>query len=59
MVSKLIGTNETLGAFPDQSGHFGTYGGRFVSETLMAALDELSAAYDLLQMDPALSLIHI
>ena len=53
MVSKLTGTNETLGAFPDQSGHFGTYGGRFVSETLMAALDELSAAYDLLQMDPA------
>lgn len=53
MVSKLIGTNETLGAFPDQSGHFGTYGGRFVSETLMAALDELSAAYELLQTDPA------
>ena len=28
-------------AFPDQNGHFGRFGGRFVSETLMAALDEL------------------
>ena len=26
---------------PDQLGNFGPYGGRFVSETLMAALDEL------------------
>ena len=32
-------------AFPDAAGHFGPYGGRFVSETLMEALDELTAAY--------------
>ena len=31
---------------PDQSGHFGTYGGRFVAETLMAPLLELTAAYE-------------
>jgi tryptophan synthase beta chain len=30
---------------PDERGHFGTYGGRFVSETLMQALDELRDAY--------------
>ena len=32
-------------AMPDERGHFGPYGGRFVSETLIAALDELQAAY--------------
>ncbi|UCB56393.1 MAG: tryptophan synthase subunit beta [Thiotrichales bacterium] len=32
-------------AMPDERGHFGIYGGRFVSETLMQALDELSDAY--------------
>jgi tryptophan synthase beta chain len=30
---------------PDERGHFGTYGGRFVAETLMRPLDELNAAY--------------
>ena len=30
---------------PDERGHFGPYGGRFVAETLIAALDELEAAY--------------
>ena len=30
---------------PDASGHFGPYGGRFVSETLIAALDELVSEY--------------
>lgn len=38
-------------AFPDQRGHFGKYGGRFVSETLMAALDELAAVYEQLKDD--------
>ena len=31
---------------PDERGHFGIYGGRFVSETLMQALDELRDAYE-------------
>ena len=31
--------------FPDSLGHWGTYGGRFVPETLMAPLEELTAAY--------------
>jgi len=30
---------------PDAKGHFGIYGGRFVAETLVHALDELEAAY--------------
>jgi tryptophan synthase beta chain len=33
------------GLLPDASGHFGRYGGRFVPEALVAALDELDAAY--------------
>lgn len=39
-------------AVPDADGHFGFYGGRFVSETLMAALDELEASYNKLRKDP-------
>ena len=31
--------------FPDASGHFGPYGGLFVSETLIGALTELREAY--------------
>jgi|TARA_R110001583_G_scaffold49441_1_gene154843 tryptophan synthase beta chain len=38
--------------FPDASGHFGPYGGRFVSETLIFALDELAEAYQRLRKDP-------
>ena len=30
---------------PDETGHFGPYGGRFVPEALVAALDELAAAH--------------
>ena len=32
-------------AYPDENGHFGPYGGKFVPETLMPALDELEEAY--------------
>jgi tryptophan synthase beta chain len=31
---------------PDNRGYFGNYGGRFVPETLVPALDELTAAYE-------------
>ena len=31
---------------PDPSGRFGDYGGRYVPEALIAALDELTAAYE-------------
>ncbi|MCP5560869.1 MAG: tryptophan synthase subunit beta [Verrucomicrobiaceae bacterium] len=42
-----------LPTMPDQHGHFGRYGGMFVPETLMAALNELSAEYDKARKDPA------
>ncbi len=38
---------------PDETGHFGPYGGRFVPEALMAALDELTAAYEKARTDAA------
>jgi len=37
---------------PDENGHFGIFGGRFVSETLMSALDELTELYNRLKNDP-------
>jgi len=37
---------------PDTRGHFGPYGGVFVSETLIAALEELRDAYARYQKDP-------
>ncbi len=37
---------------PDQTGYFGEYGGRFVPETLVAPLDELTAAYLSVRDDP-------
>ena len=38
--------------FPDARGHFGVHGGRFVSETLMAALLDLEKLYARLKDDP-------
>ncbi len=37
---------------PDECGHFGPYGGRFVAETLIDALDTLTSAYERLTRDP-------
>jgi len=37
---------------PNENGHFGIYGGRFVSETLMSALDDLTELYERLSKDP-------
>jgi tryptophan synthase beta chain len=39
--------------YPDASGHFGSYGGTFVAETLQAALAELNAEYQRAKADPA------
>jgi len=36
---------------PDSLGHWGRYGGRFVPETLMAPLEELTAAYEAARQD--------
>jgi tryptophan synthase beta chain len=37
--------NAAVAALPDENGHFGIYGGRFVAETLMPPLEELNEAY--------------
>ena len=39
-------------AQPDARGHFGPYGGTFVAETLIHALDQLKAAYERYRADP-------
>ena len=46
---------EALKAYnlPDEKGHFGPYGGVFVSETLIHALDELRNEYEKVRTDPA------
>jgi tryptophan synthase beta chain len=43
---------EAVSQLPTKDGHFGQYGGRFVSETLMSALDDLTELYDRLSKDP-------
>ncbi len=40
-------------SLPDARGRFGPYGGRFVPETLVPALDELEAAWKAARVDPA------
>ena len=39
-------------AYPDALGRFGDYGGKYVAETLMFALDELDTLYTRLSADP-------
>jgi tryptophan synthase beta chain len=51
MTDSAISTNNAV--VPDLSGHFGRYGGRFVPEALVAAIDELTAAFHETQADPA------
>ncbi len=42
----------TFRAGPDERGHFGIFGGRFVAETLMPAILELEEAYNVAKSDP-------
>jgi tryptophan synthase beta chain len=46
-------TTAPVSAVPDARGRFGPYGGRFVPETLMFALEQLDAAYREAKADPA------
>ena len=49
-------TAQQLNSFrtgPDERGHFGIYGGRFVAETLMPLVLELEKAYAAAKADPA------
>ncbi|ODB82250.1 tryptophan synthase subunit beta [Candidatus Thiodiazotropha endoloripes] len=46
-------TEKMIGNYPDERGHFGPYGGLFVSETLMDPLNELREAYQRFMQDDA------
>jgi tryptophan synthase beta chain len=59
ILEKLVSSNSSsndkavdYSQVPDARGHFGPYGGRFVSETLIYALDELESLYRRLKDDP-------
>ena len=43
--------NNYYDTYPDEKGHFGPYGGRFVGETLMNAIHSLEEAYELYKND--------
>ena len=43
---------DTYGNGPDENGHFGIYGGRYVAETLMPLVLEVEKAYKIVQGDP-------
>ena len=52
VTARELETSVDFSAFPDPAGHFGQYGGRFVPETLMAPLLELTEAYERYRDDP-------
>ncbi len=53
MEREVSDTESTVSKFdgPDSSGHFGPYGGVFVGETLIAAVEELAEVYGSLSQD--------
>ena len=48
-----MATPNTFRAGPDERGHFGIFGGRFVAETLMPLILEVERAYGAAKQDPA------
>jgi tryptophan synthase beta chain len=48
-----IATPNSFRTGPDERGHFGIFGGRFVAETLMPLVLDLEAAYEAAKRDPA------
>ena len=49
---RVIGEPNSFRTGPDERGHFGLYGGRFVAETLMPLILELEQAYEAAKTDP-------
>jgi tryptophan synthase beta chain len=63
MTAQPDGGQPPMTSQPDQGGHFGPYGGRYVPEVLMAPVEELEAAYLAAREEPAFqaelaSLLH-
>jgi len=52
-MSAVQDTRNTYRAGPDERGHFGIYGGRFVAETLMPLILDLERAYNEAKSDPS------
>ena len=52
MASSFLSSPSPDAALPDEHGRFGEFGGRYVPETLVAALDQLTAEYRQAQQDP-------
>lgn len=53
MPSQFLSQPSADASLPDEHGRFGEFGGRFVPETLIAALDQLDTEYQKAQQDPA------
>jgi tryptophan synthase beta chain len=53
MCAQPTSTQDAARPWPDEGGHFGPYGGRYVPETLVGPLEALAAAYDAARRDPA------
>ncbi len=52
-MNALLRDRHTAGAFPDVNGRYGPFGGRFVPEVLVPALDRLTAAAEAAFADPS------
>ena len=53
-----VPVEEPVTALPDERGHFGQYGGMYVAETLMPALQQLRDQYLTLRDDPDFVAAH-
>src|SRR5216684_6909358 len=51
-IGKTMQTLNTYRGGPDEGGHFGIFGGRFVAETLMPLILEVERAYGAAKQDP-------
>lgn len=51
-LTKLDIENFDFSQYPDKTGHFGSFGGKFVAETLIEAHQDLQDAYDKFRNDP-------
>jgi len=49
----MVNLTENIKDVPDEKGHFGPYGGRFVAETLMPLILEVEKAYNKAKSDPS------
>jgi len=55
MTEEFMSTPNTYKTGPDENGHFGIYGGRYVAETLMPLMLDLERAYEAAKNDPEFS----